>query len=229
MPDLIQQQIAYYRARAAEYNEWWYRQGRYDRGAALNQRWFDEAEKVRAALLAMPHQDHILELACGTGLWTQELLKVGRHVTAVDASPEMIAINQAALQSDRVTYVQSDIFTWQPDQHYDMVFFSFWLSHVPPERLPGFLQQVSAMLKPGGRLFILDSRRTPDSTAIDHVIPEDGTTLERKLNDGQTFQIVKVFYNPADLQASLQNAGIAADAHLTDTYFITVRGTKMQD
>lgn len=229
MPDLIQQQIAYYRARAAEYNEWWYREGRYDRGAALNQRWFDEAEKVRSALLAIPHQGHILELACGTGLWTQELLKVGRHVTAVDASPEMIAINQAALQSDRVTYVQSDIFSWQPDQRFDMIFFSFWLSHVPPERLPGFLQRVSVMLKPGGRLFILDSRRTPDSTALDHIIPEDGTTLERKLNDGRTFQIVKVFYSPSALQSSLQGAGIVADVRLTDTYFIYVLGNKVRD
>ena len=51
--DLLQQQIAYYRARAGEYDEWFLRQGRYDRGPDLNQRWFDE---VAVAVRALPAQ-----------------------------------------------------------------------------------------------------------------------------------------------------------------------------
>lgn len=226
MSDLLQEQIAYYRARAREYNEWWYRQGRYDRGEANNRRWFAEAEQIRAALHRLPHQPHILELAAGTGIWTRELVKIGGRITAVDASPEMIAINKAEVASDSVAYVEADLFTWTPPEPVDMVFFSFWLSHVPPEKLAGFLQNVSAMLKPGGHLFIIDSRRVDTSTAADHVIPDEGVTLQRKLNDGRTFRIVKVFYEPEKLRAALAEAGIEAQVNTTDTFFIHAHGRK---
>ncbi len=226
MSDIIQQQIEYYRARAAEYDEWWYRQGRYDRGADLNKTWFEESQQVRDALHALPQCDHVLELASGTGIWTQELIKIGKQVTALDASAEVIAINQAKLQSDKVTYIQADLFEWEADKQYDMIFFSFWLSHVPPEKLKPFLDKVSTMLKPDGHLFMLDSRRIPESTAVNHHIPDEGTTMERKLNDGRTFQIVKIFYEPQNLESTFLASGIQAKAHVTNNFFIYAHGQK---
>jgi demethylmenaquinone methyltransferase/2-methoxy-6-polyprenyl-1,4-benzoquinol methylase len=132
--DILQQQIAYYRARAAEYDEWFYRKNRYDKGAEINQQWFDEAEVVRQTLHRLGHVGDALELACGTGIWTQELAKLANHVTALDASEEMLAINRAKLNAPNVTYQRVDLFAWQPERQYDLVFFGFWLSHVPPER-----------------------------------------------------------------------------------------------
>jgi 2-polyprenyl-3-methyl-5-hydroxy-6-metoxy-1,4-benzoquinol methylase len=227
MSSILEQQIEYYRARAAEYDEWFYRQGRYDRGEESNQAWFEEAAEVREALLALPKQEHILELAAGTGIWTVELLKIAKHLTIVDASPEMLAINQAKHQAGNVTVLQADLFKWQPEKQYDMIFFGFWLSHVPAERLQGFLQNVSAALKPDGILFMVDSRRTPDSTAKDHHLPEEGTTLERKLNDGRKFEIVKIFYEPQSLEESFCKVDIAATAQFTDNFFIYVEGRKV--
>jgi 2-polyprenyl-3-methyl-5-hydroxy-6-metoxy-1,4-benzoquinol methylase len=227
MSSILQQQIEYYRARAAEYDEWFYRQGRYNRGAESNQQWFDEAAEVREALLALPKQGHVLELAAGTGIWTLELLKIAEHLTIVDASPEMLAINQAKHNSANVTSLQADLFEWQPEQQYDMIFFGFWLSHVPPEKLHDFLKTISAALKPDGTLFMLDSRKTPDSTAKDHQLPEEGTTLERKLNDGRKFEIVKIFYEPESLEESFLKVDIAAKAHLTDNFFIYLQGRKV--
>lgn len=226
MTDILQEQLKYYRARAAEYNEWWYREGRYDRGAASNRQWFNEVEELRAAVQRIPHQAHILELAAGTGLWTRELLKIATHVTAVDASPEVIAINRAEVASDAVTYLQADLFNWTPPDQYDMVFFSFWLSHVPPEKLAGFLDGVAAMLKPGGRLFMIDSRRAEEAAAADHHLPDEGTTLQRKLNDGSVYRIVKVFYTPEGLQAALNEAGLTAEIHQTEQFFIYAEAVK---
>ena len=40
--ELIQEQIAYYRARAAEYDDWFFRRGRYDRGRDFNEQWTGE-------------------------------------------------------------------------------------------------------------------------------------------------------------------------------------------
>ena len=47
---IIQEQIAYYDARASEYDEWFYSIGRYDRGEELNGLWFNEVAVVKSAL-----------------------------------------------------------------------------------------------------------------------------------------------------------------------------------
>ena len=68
---LLEGQLAYYRARAGEYDEWFLRTGRYDRGPEWNRRWFSELEQVRRELDGFGPTGEVLELACGTGLWTR--------------------------------------------------------------------------------------------------------------------------------------------------------------
>ncbi len=223
MDALLQEQIAYYRARASEYDQWAYRTGRYDHGPELNQLWADQVDEVRQALLRCPPVDSALELACGTGIWTQELLKLAARVHAIDAAPEMLAINRAKLQSAQVSYEQADLFAWQPQQEYDLVFCGFWLSHIPPDALTPFLQQVAHALRPGGRFFFADSRRDPHSGASDHLhydYDSDSILNERVLNDGRSFTIVKVFHEPAALGASLAALGLIPLLHETSNYFI---------
>ena len=94
--DVLQQHVDYYRARAGEYDEWFLRQGRYDRGPELNARWFSEVETVVAALDTVDPRGDVLELACGTGLWTQRLAPYANQLTAVDAAPEVLATNAIA-------------------------------------------------------------------------------------------------------------------------------------
>ncbi|HVR92714.1 MAG TPA: class I SAM-dependent methyltransferase, partial [Casimicrobiaceae bacterium] len=74
--DILGDQIAYYRARAGEYDEWWFRTGRYDRGPELNAHWHTEAAAVESTLeqwLGARRPASMLELACGTGLFTRRL------------------------------------------------------------------------------------------------------------------------------------------------------------
>ncbi len=221
---LLQEQIAYYRARAGEYDQWFLRQGRYDRGPELNRQWFAEAEEVVQALTAFAPTGRVLELACGTGLWTQHLARFATSITAVDSSPEVMAINQERLgtsHAGKVEYVQADLFAWQPAQQYDVVFFSFWLSHVPPERFNAFWQMVREALAPGGRVFFIDSLYSETSTASDHRLEgQEATTLTRRLNDGQEFRIVKVFYQPEKLAAHLAALGWQAQVQATTHYFL---------
>jgi len=228
--DVLQQQIAYYRARAGEYDEWFYRLNRYDRGAEINQQWFDEVAVVLRAVQALGHTDTALELACGTGIWTQELATLADSVTALDASEEVMAINRAKLNAANVTYQQADLFAWQPEQQYDLVFFSFWLSHVPPERLESFLAAVNRATKPGGRIFLIDSRPDETSTAKDNPLREDERIYRtRKLNDGSTYTIVKVFYEPDELSAALTYAGFAPNVGTTEHYFIYASAVKERE
>ena len=224
--DVLREQIDYYRRRADEYDEWFVRQGRYDRGPELNRQWFAEVDDVIRALDVFAPTGRVLELACGTGLWTERLGRYADTITAVDASPEVLALNRARVGETRVRHVEADLFSWQPDAAYDVVFFSFWLSHVPPERFTSFWELVRSCLAPGGRVFFIDSLYDATSMAIDHrpVGPTD-TTMTRRLNDGQEFRIVKVFYPPDDLASRLRTLGWRVDVCATAHYFLHGAGS----
>ena len=228
MTELLQHQIDYYRARAPEYDEWFYRLGRHDQGAAHTRQWKLEVRQLREQLRSAVGFPHILELAPGTGIWTAELIKIGERVRALDASPEMIAINRAKLLSDNVEYQQTDLFTWQPDRQYDMVFFGFWLSHVPGDKLSGFLEAVHSALKPGGRLFIVDSKRV--DLANSHAGTEDlgGEIQQRELNDGRRYEIVKIYYEAEQLTALLRAHGFDIEVRATDNFFLYADGSKVE-
>src|SRR5262245_63498556 len=91
---LLDEQLTYYRARAGEYDEWFLRTGRYDRGPAHRAEWFAEIAAVEAGLREAGPRGQALELACGTGLWTRHLVSLADRVTAIDGSPEVIALNR---------------------------------------------------------------------------------------------------------------------------------------
>ncbi|HYH82528.1 MAG TPA: class I SAM-dependent methyltransferase [Longimicrobium sp.] len=219
--ELLEQQKAYYRERAGEYDEWFLRRGRYDRGPEHTARWFAEVEEVRAALERFRPAGRVLELACGTGWWTEQLVRWADEVTAVDASAEVLELNRIRVGDANVHRVQADLFAWTPDRAYDVVFFSFWMSHVPPERFQAFWGTVRRALAPGGRVFFVDSLRSIESTAKDHELSDEGdVVMERKLNDGRSFHIYKVFYDPAALEARLATVGWRAIAAATAEFFL---------
>ena len=77
---------------------------------------------------------------------------------------------------------------------------------MPRERLAEFLGLVRRWLRPGGRYAFIDSRLDPQSSASDHPTPADDLSV-RRLDDGREFTIVKVYYEPAELEAALRGAG----------------------
>ena len=222
--NLIEEQIAYYRARASEYDEWFLRQGRYDRGKVHKEKWFAEVAQLQKSLEEFRPRGDVLELACGTGWWTEQLISYADTLTAVDASQEVLELNAQRVCSGNVAYIQADLFTWskeQPEKRFDTIFFSFWLSHVPPGRFEGFWSSLESRLKPGGRVFLIDSSYEALSTARDQTLrgPDD-SVVTRRLNDGRTFDIVKVFYQPERLEERLESLGWRAKVEQTGTFFL---------
>ncbi len=222
---LLRGQLAYYRARAGEYDEWFLRQGRHDRGPEWNRGWFSEVQRVRDELDSFGPKGDVLELACGTGLWTTELAKHANSITAVDASPEVLDINRFRLEEAHpetpVRYVRADLFDWRPEGRYDVVFFGFWLSHVPPDRFAAFWDLVRSALRPGGRVFFVDSLRT-ETWEVKRRLGRDpqGHTTLRQLNDGREFRIVKIFYDPAGLEARLADMGWRISVRRTENHLL---------
>ncbi|MEQ1863311.1 MAG: class I SAM-dependent methyltransferase [Micropepsaceae bacterium] len=221
---LLAEQVAYYRARAHEYDEWWQRRGRYDRGPETTKQWRAEVEEVERALTRFAPMGHVLELAGGTGWWTQHLARVAASLTCIDASPETIAINRQRLADANLAlpaYVEADIFEWRPSERYDVVFFSFWLSHVPADRFDAFWRTVAAALKPNGRVFFVDNLRPLQTgTPGTDWPPDDDGVQKRALNDGRTFRVVKLFYESDELAARLQHLGWRASCAATQRFLL---------
>ena len=205
----LAEQITYYQQRAGEYDEFWLRRGNYALPPADEKRWFADVTQVEEVVHDfLPHGD-VLEYAAGTGIWTRHLIRHARHVTAVDSSPETRAINQSRLPaSASVTFVTADIFAWDPPPAaFDLVFFGYWLSHVPADRLAWFWGQVATALRPGGRVFFVDSY---GETRL------DGDVQQRRLNDGRGFQVVKRYWQPAELVDFGASLGWRLKARVTE-------------
>jgi demethylmenaquinone methyltransferase/2-methoxy-6-polyprenyl-1,4-benzoquinol methylase len=187
---LLAEQVTYYRSLAADY---------------LNKSLdLPGGDELTEALEAFRPAGSVLELACGPGVWTSRLLHHATDVTAVDASPEMLAIAASRVGDDRVRFVQADLFTWVPDRRYDVVFIGFWLSHVPPERFASFWTLVADCLKEDGRVFFADDAyRSPEEL----VEGPSSATIRRRLDDGTSYRIVKVPHRPADLEQRLRRLG----------------------
>ncbi len=222
----LEEMKRYYQSSASEYDEIFNRQGRYDQGPELNARWFAEWDEVFAQLHAFHLTGDVLELAAGTGIWTQQLLRSASTVTAVDASAEMLAINQAKVASPRVTYVLADLFSWQPERVYDALFFGFWISHVPREQLDAFLRSCWTWLRPGGKMFFVDETSCP-TTAPDRPVRRDRQIEARTLNDGRSFEIVKNYYEATDLVAPCVRAGFDITIRQAATSFLYGFGTRL--
>jgi SAM-dependent methyltransferase len=195
---LLNEQAAFYQAVASEYDD-----------HALP---FAGGGELTEALDAFAPTGSVLELACGPGTWTPQLLRHTTDVTAVDASPEMLAIAAGRVGGRPVRFVRADLFAWRPERRYDVVFFGFWLSHVPAEHFAPFWSLVADCLRPGGRVFFVDDAYR---TAEELVEGEHSPVIERRLTDGTPYRIVKVPHEPADLQQQLNRLGWRVEVHPT--------------
>lgn len=202
MSDVLAEQMRYYAERAPEYDDWWYRRGRYTRDAEHERRWLLDVAELEERLRSFAPRGDVLELAAGTGIWTRRLVPTANRMVAVDANAETLALNTPAAE-----LVVADIFSWRPPQQFDVVFFSFWLSHVPEERFAEFWALVRSALRPDGRVFLIDSG-PPEAVG-------DGELQVRQLADGREFTIVKRFWQPNELAERVAELGFELDLRLT--------------
>jgi demethylmenaquinone methyltransferase/2-methoxy-6-polyprenyl-1,4-benzoquinol methylase len=221
-PDgLLAEQLAYYRSMAPEYDE----------AAQRDPDEIDRAE-LESALARFGPTGDVRDLAGGTGHWTVSVARYASRLTVLDASEETLAINRAksASAATPIEYLVADIFDWRPARRYDVVFFSFWLSHVPPGRFDTFWRLVDDALSPGGRVFFIDSA-FPRSEPADHVRrddPERGVSI-RQLDNGRQYNIVKVFWPPQALEQRLATLGFDISVRqTTHGYCIYGHGRRQQ-
>jgi len=207
--------LAYYEARAAEYDDWYLRRGRYERGPIHDAAWAAELDAAGRWLDAQPLGGRIVELAAGTGWWSP-LLAARGELWAYDGTAGPLDRARDRLLAHRLRAHLHVRDAWaEPDEPADIVFCGFWLSHVPRDRLADFLGLVRRWLRPAGRFAFIDSLPDEASGAVDNPPPADDLAV-RRLADGRQFRIVKVYREPEELRGALLEAGFH-DPEITTT------------
>ena len=221
---ILEQTKEYYRQRAAQFADW--NRGESDGGSKPDSSVFEEAKILLDALQAENLKGAILEIASGTGIWTEALAKNASSVTALDSSPEMLERCRSRLGADpRVRYVVADFYDWIPDQEYDAASFSFWISHVPSSKLDKFVSKLSGCLKTGGRIFFVD-QQTQEMKHED-LVRSGGEVAWRTLDNWKRFRVFKHFYTPEEIRDSFLAHGITTKITYTPSHFFYVQGEKI--
>jgi demethylmenaquinone methyltransferase/2-methoxy-6-polyprenyl-1,4-benzoquinol methylase len=222
-PDMV----AYYEARAAEYDDWYLRRGRYEHGPIHDAAWNAELDAAGRWLDSLPITGRIVELAAGTGWWSPLLASKG-ELWMYDAAEAPLARARERLVAHRLRAHLHVRDAWaDPDgPPADAVFAGFWLSHVERDRTAAFLDLVGRWLAPDGRIALIDSLPDPSSGGLDHEPSADDRSV-RRLDDGREFTIVKVYRTPDEIAAGLTAAGFR-DIEVTTTgrFFVLATGRR---
>lgn len=157
-----------------------------------------------------------LDLGCGTGNWTRGLVEVSDHVVAVDASPDMLAQARRKLGETSVEYRLADILTFPDLGVFDVVFSTFWISHVPHDLQADFWAWVSRCLETGGAVIFQDSVSSGPGGGGDR----------RRLPSGEAFEIVKNAYDFDQLLRIMSRQGLAGTIEMTSPSVYVIRATK---
>lgn len=213
--------LAYYEARAAEYDDWYLRRGRYSHGPIDDMAWQADLDQATTWLDRLPLSGEIVELAAGTGWWSPLLAQKG-ELSIYDAAEAPLDRARERLVAHRLRAHIHVRDAWaEPDQRVDALFCGFWLSHVPRRRLPEFLALARRWLKSGGTFAFIDSRYDPRSGAVDQDRTAEQESALRRLADGREFRIPKVYYEAGELEEALRAAGFSdAQVATTSRFFL---------
>jgi demethylmenaquinone methyltransferase/2-methoxy-6-polyprenyl-1,4-benzoquinol methylase len=159
-----------------------------------------------------------VEVAAGTGWWSPLLATKGTLSLYDGAEAPLDRARERLVAHGLRAHLHVRDAWAEPDRQVDALFTGFWLSHVPRDRLDAFLGIARRWLRPGGRFAFIDSLPDPQSSAADHPTPADDHST-RRLDDGREFTIVKVYYEPVELEAALRRAGFDAPSVTTTGRF----------
>ena len=181
---------AYYAARAKEYDQIYAKPER-QTDLRLIEQWLPSRfEGAR-----------VLEIAAGTGYWTQFIAPVAASVLGLDSSVETLHIAQTRPNNARAQWLVGDAYALPASRElYDAAFAGFWFSHIPLARQKEFLLGLNKTLQSGARVVMLDNLYVEgNSTPLTAPDPEGNTYQIRKLADGSSHRVLKNYPNEFDL------------------------------
>jgi len=187
----------YYRARAPEYEQIYYRD--------MPERRRELAEEA-SRLAELVKGKSVLELACGTGYWTQVMSRTAASINASDLSPEMLDEAGKKAYGIPVDFIQADMNQQVfPEKRFDIVALGFWFSHQPRQEFGRLFDILTAPLKPGGIVWMIDNNPPAEGPTLETAGRDDfGNNYKRRfLDSGEQYTILKNYFSRADLEQIL--------------------------
>jgi trans-aconitate methyltransferase len=140
-------------------------------------------------------QKSVIEIACGTGYWTERIAQTAAAVLATDLNQSMIDIAQQKQLGPNTSFALADMYQFVPDKKYEALFGGFIWSHILLQDLDRLLQHLSGWLLPGSVMAFIDSKTVPntshDRQKITHQDEYGNTFQTRTLENGSTHQVLK--------------------------------------
>jgi demethylmenaquinone methyltransferase/2-methoxy-6-polyprenyl-1,4-benzoquinol methylase len=199
----------------------------YSRRAAEYERIYDKPERqhelewLRHRIPEILRGRDVLEVACGTGYWTQFIAREARHVHACDINEAVLDIaREKPIAAGRATFARADAITLEGvPSGCDAAFAGFWWSHVKKNDLAKFVANLASKLDRGSVVAVLDNSYAEGSSTPVSRRDADGNTYQmRTLASGEQYEVLKNFPTPAELTLAVQ--GVAREAHLESlTYY----------
>jgi ubiquinone/menaquinone biosynthesis C-methylase UbiE len=200
----------YYSKRAAEYEQIYQKPERQH-----------ELDWLRGRIPELLAQRTVLEVACGTGYWTQFIARKARKVHACDINESVLEIaSDKPIPKSRVNFFKADAISLEGvPSGCDAAFAGFWWSHVKKSGIEQFVANLSTRVEPGSRVVILDNQFAEgSSTPISRRDAEGNTYQMRHLANGEQYEVLKNFPSSAELAEAVRP--VAREAHLeTLTYY----------
>lgn len=165
----------------------------------------------------------VLEIACGTGYWTEAIAASAVSVDALDFNEETLAIARLKkIPAEKATFFRGDAYAL-PDfgRRHDAMYAGFWWSHVPLERLEDFLRGAIAAVAPGALLVFADNLYVEgSSTPTSRTDPNGNNFTTRTLNDGSRHEVLKNFPAEPELRACVASHGADFRYQILDCYWL---------
>jgi SAM-dependent methyltransferase len=186
---------SYYRARALEY----------DRVYAKPERRSDLAE-IRRWLPGIFQGRRVLEVAAGTGYWTDVFAGHATSTLATDVNAETLRVARERREwPPTVRFEKADAFELTAvDGKFDAAFVGFFWSHVPLRELDRFLRGLFDRLEPDAVVVFVDNRYVEGSNhTVSRSDAEGNTYQARELTDGSQWEVLKNFPSAEELRSRL--------------------------
>ncbi len=184
----------YYNQRAQEY------ESIYHRDDPIRQQEQNAISKVMKEVL---RDRSILEVACGTGFWTQIVSQTARHIVAIDSSTEMLQIAKSkTIQPNKVSFLEADAYALSNvPGSFEGGLANFWFSHIPKTRINEFLLGFHKKIAKHGAVFMADNTYVPGIGGELVTQPGSEDTFKvRKLVNGSEHVILKNYYTKNQLR-----------------------------
>ena len=199
----------------------------YARRAHEYERIYDKPERqadlasLRERIPLLLSGRHVLEIACGTGYWTQFVAARAASVLATDVNDEVLELARAkAFPRGNVTFARADIYAREDSgRRFDAGLAAFWWSHVPRQDQSRFVDCFHRRLQQDAVVVYLDNRYVQgSSTPVSRTDAEGNTYQTRPLDSGKCYEVLKNFPDASEMAKVL--ASRARDIHYVETdYF----------